>query len=47
MTHTSTVHVTSVADRVRGQVARVLVDDNYRVRKGDFLVQLDKEPFLE
>ena len=28
-------HVTFVAARVRGQVARVLVDDNYRVRKGD------------
>jgi len=38
-------HVTFVAARVRGQVARVLVDDNYRVRKGDLLVQLDKEPF--
>ena len=38
-------HVTFVAARVRGQVARVLVDDNNRVRKGDLLVQLDKEPF--
>jgi membrane fusion protein, multidrug efflux system len=38
-------HVTFVAARVRGQVARVLVDDNYRVHKGDLLVQLDKEPF--
>ena len=38
-------HVTFVAARVRGQVASVLVDDNYRVRKGDLLVQLDKEPF--
>ncbi len=38
-------HVTFVAARVRGQVARVLVDDNYRVRKGDLLVELDKEPF--
>ncbi len=38
-------HVTFVAARVKGQVARVLVDDNYRVRKGDLLVQLDKEPF--
>jgi membrane fusion protein (multidrug efflux system) len=38
-------HVTFVAARVRGQVERVLVDDNYRVRKGDLLVQLDKEPF--
>jgi membrane fusion protein (multidrug efflux system) len=38
-------HVTFVAARVRGQVSRVLVDDNYRVRRGDLLVQLDKEPF--
>ncbi len=38
-------HVTFVAARVRGQVARVLVDDNYRVRRGDLLVELDKEPF--
>src|ERR1700722_13431366 len=38
-------HVTLVAARVKGQVARVLVDENYRVRKGDLLVQLDKEPF--
>ena len=38
-------HVTFVAARVRGQVSRVLVDDNYRVRKGDLLVELDKEPF--
>jgi membrane fusion protein, multidrug efflux system len=38
-------HVTFVAARVRGQVSRVLVDDNNRVRKGDLLVQLDKEPF--
>ena len=34
-----------MAARVKGQVSRVLVDDNYRVRKGDLLVQLDKEPF--
>src|SRR5208282_3836529 len=34
-----------VAARVRGQVARVLVDDNYRVHRGDLLVELDKEPF--
>ncbi len=40
-------HVTSVAPRVRGQVARVLVDDNNRVRKGDLLVELDKEPFRD
>jgi len=37
-------HVTFVAPRVAGQVARVLVDDNNRVHKGDLLVQLDKEP---
>jgi membrane fusion protein (multidrug efflux system) len=37
-------HVTFVAARVGGQVARVLVDDNNRVHKGDVLVQLDKEP---
>ena len=38
-------HVTLVAPRVGGQVARVLVDDNNRVHKGDLLVQLDKEPY--
>jgi len=38
-------HVTFVAPRVAGQVARVLVDDNNRVKKDDLLVQLDKEPF--
>jgi len=38
-------HVTFVAPRVGGQVARVLVDDNNRVRKGDLLVELDKEPY--
>jgi membrane fusion protein (multidrug efflux system) len=38
-------HVTFVAPRVAGQVARVLVDDNYRVKKGDLLVHLDEEPF--
>ncbi len=38
-------HVTFVAPRVGGQVVRVLVDDNNRVRKGDLLVQLDKEPY--
>src|SRR5262249_10554776 len=31
--------------RVPGQVVRVLVDDNNRVRAGDLLVQLDKEPY--
>ena len=38
-------HVTFVAARVSGQIARVLVDDNNRVRKGDVLVQLDREPY--
>src|SRR5215470_3573310 len=40
-------HVTFVAARVRGQVSRVLVDDNYRVRQGDVLVELDKEPYQD
>jgi membrane fusion protein, multidrug efflux system len=35
-------HVTFVAARVPGQVMRVLVDDNNRVKKGDLLIQLDK-----
>ena len=38
-------HVTFVAPRVAGQVAQVLVDDNNRVRKGDVIVVLDKEPY--
>ncbi len=38
-------HVTFVAPRVTGQIARVLVDDNRRVRKGDLVAQLDKEPY--
>lgn len=38
-------HATLVAPRVSGQVTKVLVDDNYRVRKGDLLIQLDKEPY--
>jgi membrane fusion protein, multidrug efflux system len=38
-------HVTYVAPRVPGQVSRVLVDDNERVKKGDMLVQLDREPY--
>ena len=38
-------HVTMVAPRVSGQVAKVFVDDNQRVKKGDLLVQLDKEPY--
>ena len=40
-------HVTFVAARVHGEVARVLVDDNNRVRKGDTIVELDKEPFRD
>ena len=40
-------HVTFVAARVPGQVARVLVDDNNRVRKGDILVELDKKPYQD
>ena len=31
-------HVTFVAPRIAGQIARVLVEDNNRVRKGDLLV---------
>jgi membrane fusion protein, multidrug efflux system len=38
-------HVTFVAPRVAGQVSRVLVDDNNRVRKGELLAELDKQPF--
>src|SRR5579872_1101449 len=38
-------HVTFVAPRVGGQISRVLVDDNNRVRKGDLLAALDKEPY--
>ena len=38
-------YVTFVAPRVSGQVARVLVDDNNRVKKGDTLLELDPEPF--
>jgi membrane fusion protein (multidrug efflux system) len=40
-------HVTFVAARVGGQIARVLVDDNNRVRKGDVIAQLDKEPYQD
>jgi len=36
---------TFVAPRVSGQVMKVLVSDNNRVKKGDLLVQLDKEPY--
>jgi membrane fusion protein, multidrug efflux system len=38
-------YVTFVAPRVSGQVARVLVEDNNRVKKGDVLVELDPEPY--
>src|SRR5208283_1832797 len=38
-------HVTFVAPRVAGQVSKVLVDDDYRVKKGDVLVELDPEPY--
>src|ERR1700751_584901 len=38
-------YVTFVAPRVAGQVARVLVDDNNRVKIGDVLVELDPEAF--
>jgi len=38
-------YVTFVAPRVTGQVQKVLVEDNNRVKKGDVLVQLDPEPF--
>jgi membrane fusion protein, multidrug efflux system len=40
-------HVTFVAPRVSGQVARLLVEDNNRVRKGDVLLQLDPISKLE
>ncbi len=35
----------SVRPRVPGQVTKVFVDDNYRVKQGDLIVQLDKEPY--
>jgi membrane fusion protein (multidrug efflux system) len=38
-------HVTFVAPRVAGQVSKVLVDDNWRVKKGGVLVELDPEPY--
>jgi len=38
-------YVTFVAPRVTGQVQKVLVEDNNRVKKGDVLVQLDPEPY--
>lgn len=38
-------HVTFIAPRVAGHVTTVLVDNNQRVKVGDLLVQLDKEPY--
>ena len=38
-------HVTFVGPRVAGQIARVLVDNNNRVRKGELLAELDKKPY--
>jgi len=38
-------HVTYLAPRVSGQVVKVYVDDNDRVRRGDIIVQLDPEPY--
>jgi membrane fusion protein (multidrug efflux system) len=38
-------YVTFVAPRVAGQVEKVFVEDNNRVKKGDILVQLDPEPY--
>ncbi|MBV8481950.1 MAG: HlyD family secretion protein, partial [Verrucomicrobia bacterium] len=38
-------YVTFVAPRVSGQVIRVLVDDNNRVKQGDVLVELDPQPY--
>ena len=38
-------HATLVAPRISGQVTEVLVDDNNRVKKGDLLVKLDREPY--
>ena len=38
-------YVTFVAPRIIGQVTRVLVEDNNRVKKGDLLVELDREPY--
>ncbi len=39
------VHMTLVAPRLPGQVARVLVNDKNRVKKGVLLVQLDRDPY--
>jgi membrane fusion protein (multidrug efflux system) len=38
-------HFTAVAPRVDGQVEAVFVDDNMRVRTGEVLVRLDREPY--
>lgn len=38
-------HVTFIAPRVAGHVTTVMVDNNQRVKAGDILVQLDKEPY--
>src|SRR5947209_295046 len=38
-------HVTFVAPRVAGQVSKVLVEETDRVRAGDLLVELDKQPY--
>lgn len=38
-------HVTFVAPRVAGQVVKVHVDNNNRVKKGQLLVELDREPY--
>ncbi|MEZ0295127.1 MAG: efflux RND transporter periplasmic adaptor subunit [Candidatus Methylacidiphilales bacterium] len=38
-------YATFVAPRVTGQVKRVFVQDNYRVKKGDVLLELDPEPY--
>jgi len=38
-------YVTFVSPRVAGQVKRVLVEDNNRVKRGDVLVQIDPEPY--
>jgi membrane fusion protein (multidrug efflux system) len=38
-------YVTFVAPRVRGQVTRVLVENNNRVKKGDVLIELDPKPY--
>ena len=40
-------HVTFVAPWVSGQVARLLVEDDNRVKKGDVLLQLDPISKLE